>query len=122
MNAFRKTVLAAASAAALFASTSAYANHYDYNVDFLVENYSGYAIVGVWATHIDSSSWGPNLLRGGWIDGWGGSAWFTPYNPQGYCRFDILLEYEDGLEETLWDVNLCEEYVIVADEYGTYVY
>lgn len=120
MNAIRKIAIAAASAAALLVSTSAFAT---YNVDFLVENYSGYDIIGVWAVTSGSSTWGPNLLRGNIIDGYyGDSLWLAPARPQGYCVFDIVLMYEDGVEDVLRNVNLCVEYTVVADVYETYVY
>lgn len=48
----------------------------------------------------------------------GHSAIVEPYYDGGYCRFDIMVGYEDGTEVPVWDVNLCTATTVDVSDMG----
>lgn len=79
-----------------------------------------FAIEAVYVSHVDDNYWGPNLIAG--YDLLPGD--YTEVEPivdQGYCRFDVLLVLDDGYEQVLQGVNLCEATDIYTDGYDTHV-
>lgn len=108
------TVLAAVS---LLGTTQANADQYQRWVE--VFNGGNETIWSVYITNIRE----PNPLRWGDVLGEyvinpGYSMVVEPYVDHGYCRFDIIVEYESGREVPVWDVNLCVEDTIFVNEMG----
>lgn len=85
-----------------------------------VENVGSSGIVGIYISNVDDDAWSRNLIRGNYIPA-GDTMTVEPRRPNGYCRFDMLIEYEDGEELTVWDVNLCEETDIAVNENRYYI-
>lgn len=104
MNA--KLVIAAAVTTGLLFSAGA-ASAYERWIE--VVNHSNVAIESIYITHVDDPSFGRRDLLGTYMISPGDSMVVEPRNPQGYCRFDILVVYENGYEERFFDINLCEE-------------
>ena len=83
----------------------------------------GYAgIYSVYMSNVDVPDWRGGDLLGEYMIAPGDEFWVEPRNPNGYCRFDILITYETGEEVILWDVNICGGRQIVADEWDARVY
>ncbi|MDW9854085.1 hypothetical protein GOB46_16040 [Sinorhizobium meliloti] len=40
-----------------------------------------------------------------------------PLDDEGYCFFDVLIEYADGSEVALWEVDLCTATSVAVDEW-----
>jgi hypothetical protein len=115
MNLFRTTT-AFVVAAGLAAANSASA--YERWVD--IHNVGNNTIVAVQISHIDTQSWGPDILPG--VIPVGSVGQVDPVNTQGYCRFDVRLSYDDGSTADIYDVNLCEALDLVTDGYTYEVY
>jgi hypothetical protein len=79
-----------------------------------IVNYGDSEIVHVRIRHIDTRHWGPDLL-GNYVIEVGDDFTVDPVRPNGYCRFDIKLEYADGNTQVIRDQNLCVAEEIVAD-------
>jgi hypothetical protein len=80
-----------------------------------IYNQAGSTLVDVRITHIGTRDWGPNILYTAISPG--GVHWVEPVYNDGYCRFDILLTYADGMESSIMDVNLCEALDLYTDGY-----
>jgi len=78
-----------------------------------VVNSSGVAIESIYITDVDTKGWGRDLL-GEYIIRPGDEMTVEPRNPRGYCRFEILIVYENGYEERFYGINLCEETTLWA--------
>ncbi len=82
-----------------------------------IVNMSDLAIEQVRISNIDEDYYGPDLLRNTVIYGYD-EARVEPRRPDGYCRFDALITYEDGTQVQVWNVNLCEATTIRVDDNG----
>lgn len=82
-----------------------------------VNNEGDLAILSVRISHIETTWPGPDLLGAAVIPA-GSFAKVQPQDPQGYCRFDVEITYENGQEVTLWDLNLCELVDIYVSDSG----
>ncbi|UVK35555.1 hypothetical protein DBIPINDM_007410 (plasmid) [Mesorhizobium sp. AR02] len=71
-----------------------------------VENHSDVAVEELHIKPIRAKRWGPDLLGSSYLDP--GSEIMVE-RPGGLCRFDVLIEYEDGRKKVIRDINLCEE-------------
>ena len=78
-----------------------------------VVNTSGSSVLSVYITHVDSHSWGRDLLGSETLPP-GDSATVEPDTHEGYCRFDIKVVYDDGNVEIFERINLCVETEIFA--------
>ena len=78
-------------------------------------------IYSVHISHVDDGGWGSDLL-GRYVIGVGDEFHVQPRNHQGYCRFDIRIEYESGDIVTRRGVDLCGGRQIVANEWSISVY
>ena len=76
------------------------------------------AIWSVRISHIDDPQKGRRDLLGSYVIEPGSSMVVEPDNPQGYCRFDIFVLYENNVEVPVWDVNLCVEEAIFVNDMG----
>ncbi|WP_395819741.1 hypothetical protein [Devosia sp.] len=103
------------------ASTEASArNMHDDGLDRRIDivNLSDMPIYSVVITDVDNPDFvGPDLLGEDVIDRYHGVQ-VEPIEPNGYCKFDALVTFEDGTEVTVWDVNLCEATKIAVDYSG----
>jgi hypothetical protein len=114
IKAIRNTLAAALAAGAILAANAASA--YERWLDVVNEGYG--AIWSVQISHVDDDSWRRDLL-GQYMIPAGYEMRVDPEVPQGYCRFDILVTYEDGTEVVIWDENLCELTTLRVNEgYG----
>jgi hypothetical protein len=109
MNLFRTMTAAFVVAASL--ATAGSANAFERWIN--VYNVSDLMVTAVQISHVDTQSWGSNILYG--VIPAGGVNTVDPVNTQGYCRFDIRLSYEDGSTAAIYDVNLCEALDLVTD-------
>lgn len=117
---FAKTTIASFTlAAGLLAAGSASADQLERWIDISNNNYTN--IVRVQISNIHTDVWGTNLLRGDVIPS-GEYLTVEPRFTNGYCRFDILITFDDGDELPIWDVNLCEATDIITDGYYYDVY
>lgn len=107
----RKTLAAAIAAGAILAANAASA--YERWLDVVNEGYG--TIWTVQISHIDDENWRGDLL-GQYTIPAGYEMRVDPQVPQGYCRFDIRVVYEDGHEVIIWDKNLCELTTLVVTE------
>lgn len=82
-----------------------------------VNNESDLAIMTVRISHIDTPQRGPDLLGASVIPA-GSFAKVAPQNPEGYCRFNVEVAYENGQKVALWDLNLCELVDIYVSDSG----
>lgn len=101
-------------AASLFGASATQSQAYERWI--CIENVGSSEIVKVQISHVGKNTWGPNLIRGDYIDT-GDVMTVEPNNTQGYCRFDIKVTYADGEVMKLWRVNLCAATNLVVDEY-----
>lgn len=108
MNTVKRTLIAAVTFA-----LSAPAFAYERWVD--IQNCSSADIVAVHITHVDEDSYRRNLLGRGVIES-GYQRRVEPEVQQGYCRFDVKVEFADGSEEEMLDVNLCYVSTITVDD------
>lgn len=113
MNLFRTAIAAVTVAAGLVAANAAAA--YERWLDIV--NVGDSAIYSVFATHVDDSDYGRDLL-GDYVIPVGDAFRVEPDVNNGYCRFDLLITYETGEEVALWGVNLCEATTLYTDGYG----
>ena len=100
----RLRVLAMAAIIASSLPSFALSEKYEWWID--VENDSDVAVEELYITPIHAKRWGPDLLGSSYLDP--GSD-IRVERPGGFCRFDVLIEYEDGFKEVIRDINLCEE-------------
>jgi hypothetical protein len=75
---------------------------------FLVVNQSDQTIVQVEASNIGESSFAPNDLLGDETIPPHESATIEPYYGQGWCRFDIRITFQNGDQQEINDVNICD--------------
>ncbi|TIQ33109.1 MAG: hypothetical protein E5X48_25210 [Mesorhizobium sp.] len=116
-NTIRSMLSALVVIGSLFAANAAYA--YERWLDITNTGHS--EIVAVYASHIDTDIWGRDLLGSSVIDV-GDQFRIDPRRTQGYCRFDIRLDFADGEQQFIWGVNLCEATDLVVNEYGAEIY
>ena len=83
-----------------------------------VHNQGDLAILTVQISHIKTPWRGPDLLGPTTIIQPGSYAFVEPENHEGYCRFDVVIGYENGQDVTLWDLNLCELADIYVSDSG----
>ena len=116
-----RTLVAAATVASatFFAANAASADSFERWV--YVTNESEWAIEAIHIANVDDPRWGPNLIRGYEIFP-GEYTEVEPLREEGYCRFDVLMVFDDGYEMTLPGVNLCEATDIFTDGYDYDVY
>ncbi|TPM46201.1 hypothetical protein FJ951_14365 [Mesorhizobium sp. B2-2-3] len=113
--AFTRTASALVVAASLFSAGTASAHQRWVDIS----NVGSSEIVGVYISNIDKQNWGRNLLGSYSIDV-GYEMTVDPRRPEGYCRFDVLMEFADGSQTIAWDQNLCELTDVVVSESGYY--
>jgi hypothetical protein len=75
--------------------------------DFTVTNSTGHVIVTLNVSPNDDNRWGPDIL-GREILPSGQQAEVTFDRNEDQCVWDIRVTYDDGTENDLRDVNLCE--------------
>lgn len=76
------------------------------------------AIHSVYATHRDHATFGQDLL-GRHMIAPGHQMRVQPNFHQGYCIFDVRVQYEDGRQVTRWGVNLCAVTALVVSPNGS---
>lgn len=88
---------------------------------FWIVNESDSRIEYAYATDIDRSGWGRDLIPHATVDP-GYRIRVEPWNSRGYCRFDVKLVFANGGEQVINDVNLCEATEVVTYGWtrGTY--
>lgn len=82
-----------------------------------IANIGHSAIWAVSISHVGSDIWGPDLL-GDFIIAPGQYDLIYPWNPQGYCVYDVQVVMENGFIDQIWNVNLCEADLIEVAEHG----
>jgi hypothetical protein len=80
----------------------------DLSREFLLVNHSNHTITEVLASNIGDQSFGPVDLLGSETIGPHESLRIAPFNDEGWCRFDIRMTFSNGLQQDVYDVNLCE--------------
>jgi hypothetical protein len=76
-------------------------------------NANNHAIVAVHANHIDRRIGSYDLLGDAVLP----AGYYTtvePRNHEGYCRFNIQVEFDNGDVQNIPDVNLCEATRVVT--------
>ncbi len=105
----RKSPLAAAAALTIVmlagAGTAAMADGLSREV--LIVNNTDDIITRVHATHVDDQNWGRDLLGRARIFP-GDAEWVEPRRNQGYCLFDVRIEFADRPDQQFPALNLCE--------------
>lgn len=102
-------------AVALSVTNAAHADEYERWIE--VQNYGSNEIIDIRITDIGEDSWGYNLLFEDYI-GAGEDMYVEPFDyDNGDCLFDVLIEYADGSEVTLWEVDLCSAMSVAVDEW-----
>lgn len=116
---FKKALTASALFATLISGTaaSAFDGHQRW---FEVSNVGDFSIMYVRATHVDDNDWGNDLLGSSQIIPVGTSEFVEPRRHDGYCMFDIKVEFADDSYTTAMGVNICEITEIVVDDWGNY--
>ncbi|TIQ33103.1 MAG: hypothetical protein E5X48_25180 [Mesorhizobium sp.] len=114
-TAFTRTASALVVAAGLLSAGVASAHERWVNIN----NAGSSEIVGVYIKNIDTPWWGRDLLGSYYIDA-GYEMTVDPRRPEGYCRFDVLMQFADGSETVAWDQNLCVLTDLIVDESGYY--
>lgn len=114
-TAFTRTASALVVAASLFSAGTASAHQRWVDIN----NVGSSEIVGVYISNIDKQIWGRNLLGSHYIDV-GYERTVDPRRPEGYCRFDVLIQFADDSQIIAWDQNLCELTDLVVSESGYY--
>ena len=76
--------------------------------EFLLVNRSNHTITQVLASNIGTSVFVPVDLLGDETVGPRDSLVIAPFNDEGWCRFDIRINFENGLQQDVYDVNVCE--------------
>jgi hypothetical protein len=81
---------------------------------FYLSNSSEFVIEYAYATNVDDRNWGSDLIPNDVIEP-GYRMKVEPPVHQGYCRFDIRLEFK-GLDsaQVINDVNLCEATEVIT--------
>jgi hypothetical protein len=85
-----------------------------------IVNHADQPIYYVQISDIDDPYYGPDILGPETIIEAHTAYRVEPPAHNGYCRFDILLTYQDGSEIAIHDVNLCEATDIAAWDNGTF--
>lgn len=85
-----------------------------------IVNRADQPIYYVQISNIDDPYYGPDLLGPHTIIDAHAELRVEPRGHGGYCRFDVLLTYQDGTEVAISDVNLCEATDIMAWDNGTF--
>jgi hypothetical protein len=76
--------------------------------EFQLVNRSNETITEVLASNIKDSAFIPVDLLGNETVGPHESMRIAPFNDDGWCRFDVRMTFDDGLQQDVYDVNLCE--------------
>jgi hypothetical protein len=114
MSMLRRAAAVAVAFSGLVAAGAASADQYQRWVDIM--NLGDSAIYSVYISDIDRMDWGPDLL-GNYVIPPGNDLVVEPVVNRGYCRFDVLVVYETGEQQTMYGVNLCEVVQIATNEY-----
>jgi hypothetical protein len=85
-----------------------------------IVNHADQAIYYVRISNIDDPYYGEDVLGADTIIEPHTAFRVEPPAHNGYCRFDILLTYQDGTELAVRDVNLCEATDIAAWDNGSF--
>jgi hypothetical protein len=75
---------------------------------FWLDNRSNQEIREVIASNVGARHFLPVDLLGNEIIGAHDSLAIAPFNARGWCRFDFRITFGDGLQEDVYDVNVCE--------------
>jgi hypothetical protein len=76
--------------------------------EFLLENHSNHTITQVLASNIGDQTFLPIDLLGDETVGAHGNLVIAPFNDDGWCRFDFRITFGNGLQQDVYDVNVCE--------------
>lgn len=112
-----KTLAATCLAFALTA-TAALADNLDRSVYIVNDGWT--PIYSVHIANVDDPNWQRDLL-GGYMLSAGYNTLVEPQMPQGYCKFDVRVEYEGEEVIQMNGVNLCQADAIITTEDGGYV-
>lgn len=104
----RVTMLAVLLVAAIAGSAADAAERW-----FWIENRSGRTIEYAYATDVDRTGWGRDLIPGNTISP-GYRMKVEPWAHRGYCMFDIRLVFAGGGEQIINRVNICEATRVVT--------
>lgn len=115
---FANAVKAASLALAvtLGVTTAAHADEHERWIE--VQNYGSNEIVDIRITDVGDYSWGYNLLLEDYIDAGEDMIVEPLYYYEGDCLFDVLIEYANGSEVTLWEVDLCAATSVAVNEWN----
>ena len=121
MTAFRTLAVAAALVAGALTSSTAFAGQRhqdDYERWVDIVNDSDLAIFHVNISNVEVTTWGRDLLASDEVIMGGDTQRLEPRRPNGYCRFDVRVTYEDDTEVQVRNVNLCKATAIVVGDDG----
>ena len=110
-----KTALAAALVTVSITASASAGTRFDRTV--AINNLSDGEIWSVHISHIDANSWGRDLL-GDYVLSSNSYDYFEPEVINGYCRFDVRVEFSNRAVNVVHDVNLCEVLAVEVDDYG----
>lgn len=94
------------SAVAFLAVSGGSAGAYERWVD--IRNRSDELITEIYISNVHESWEDAEEVLGSRVIWPGDEMRVEPYHPNGYCRFDVMIIYENGEEDYFYDVNLCE--------------
>jgi hypothetical protein len=113
---FANAVKAASLALAVGLGVTSVAHADEYERWIFVYNSGSSEIVDIRMISVYDPVLSPNLLFGAYI-GAGEDMIVEPLDDEGYCFFDVLIEYADGSEVALWEVDLCTATSVTVDEW-----
>jgi hypothetical protein len=102
----------AAVAATLVALTASQASAHERWFDMV--NASNNAIISVHTKHTDRSTFPSRDLLGDAVLPPGYSMTVEPRQTQGYCRFDIQVDFDNGERQNILDVDLCRATQVIT--------
>jgi hypothetical protein len=94
--------------AAVIALGAAQASADSLSREFLLQNRSNDAITQVLASNIGDTTFVPIDLLGDETIGAHRSLTIAPFDAQGWCRFDFRITFGNGLQQDVYNVNVCE--------------
>lgn len=96
----------------IFAALAVTASAYAQSRAFMLTNSTTMEVLSIYATNVADRSYGLDILPG--TLGPGESQAIEPEFTGGFCRFDVRVEYTNGIRQDIHNVNLCTAYRVTV--------
>lgn len=83
-------------------------------------NQTDETIMEVRMTHVDERSWGEDVIPAFVVEP-GEVALVSPQRHNGYCRFNLKIEFESGSIQTIRNLNACDALAVAVTNPGMVV-